>query len=336
MRWKPLMIAAAVLPFTLGVWGCRRAAQKTGGPVEVTVWHPMGGDEGKALQRVVDRYNRAHPGVVVRLVYTPTDNSTNQKFFTSIAAGKPPDITFVDATQDGQWVEQGALMPLDDYVRRSGLKASDFFPPVWDQALYKGHIWSLVYCADPNFAFAWNKAAFRKAGLDPNRPPRTIAELDAMARKLTVVRGSRIEAMGIIPWAQYGSANSVFTWGWAFGGRFYDDRAKKVTADDPKIVAALTWMTGYAKRLGITRINSSASGWGSGVADPFITGQVAMRCMHLATLKDVKRYAPGLEMGLAPMPGMPDGEIGSSWIGGWSLAMPKGCKHPDEAWAFMH
>ena len=33
-------------------------------------------------------------------------------------------------------------------------------------------------CADPNFAFEWNKRVFRQVGLDPEKPPTTIAELD--------------------------------------------------------------------------------------------------------------------------------------------------------------
>lgn len=325
----PLALLLSVLA------GCGRKPAASGGPVEITVWHPWGGDQGKALRRIADRFEKSHPAIRVRLVYTPTDLSTNQKFFTAIAANKPPDVSFVDGTQDGQWAEWGALTALDDYIRRDNVRAGDYVPPCWNQAVYKGRVWSLTYCADPNFAFVWNKDAFRKAGLDPDTPPRTIADVDRMAKKLTTFDGTRIKTLGIIPWGQYGSANSVFTWGWAFGGDFFDTKTDTVTADNPRVVDALTWMVGYAKRLGIERINSAASGWGSEAQDPFITGQVAMRCAHISTIKDFERYAPHLDYGIAPLPGMPDGEIGSSWVGGWSVALPKGCKHPEEAWQFV-
>jgi multiple sugar transport system substrate-binding protein len=324
------MLATAV-----AIAGCGPRHLAAAGPVEITVWHPWGGDQAKALRRIADRFEKSHRNIRVRLVYTPTDLSTNQKFFTAIAANKPPDVSFVDGTQDGQWAEWGALTPLDEYIRRDHVRAEDYYPPCWNQAVYKGRVWSLTFCADPNFAFVWNKDAFRKAGLDPNTPPKTMADVDRMAQKLTTFQNGRITALGIIPWAQYGSANSVFTWGWAFGGRFYDAKTQRITANDPRVVDALTWMMTYAKRLGIERINSTASGWGSEAQDPFITGQVAMRCAHISMMKDLKRYAPHLDYGIAPLPGMPNGEIGSSWVGGWSVALPKGCKHPEQAWQFV-
>ncbi|HOC31386.1 MAG TPA: ABC transporter substrate-binding protein [Armatimonadota bacterium] len=334
---------SAVLPLVLIVAcllllpACNQKTPTSGGPTEITVWHPWGGDLGKQTQRLVDRYHASQNRVRVRLVFTPTDLSTNQKFFTAIAANKPPDVAFVDGTQDAQWAEWGALTPLDDFVKRDNVRAGDYFPPCWKQALYKGRIWSLTYGADPNFVFCWNKDAFRRAGLDPENPPRTIAELDAMAEKLTTFDGKgRIKTLGIIPWGQYGLANSLFTWGWAFGGSFYDEETQTITASDPRVVKALEWMVSYGNDLGITRINASTSGWGNQANNPFITGQLAMQCVHITTLKEIKRYAPDLDFGITSLPGTPDGEIGSSWVGGWSVALPRGCPHPEEAWHFIH
>jgi len=331
--------AALVALVVLASTGCRRNRPAADDRVEITVWHPWGGDLAKDLRRLADRFEEAHPNIRVRLVYTPTDLSTNQKFFTAIAANKPPDVAYVDGTQDAQWAEWGALTPLDDFIARDGVRAEDYFEPCWKQADYKGRIWSLTYGADPNFVFCWNKDAFRKAGLDPERPPRTIAEVDAMAEKLTTFdRAGRIKTLGIIPWGQYGSANSVFTWGWAFGGGFYDEKTGTITANDPSVLKAMEWMVGYGDRLGITRINASTSGWGNQANNPFITGQLAMQCVHITTLTEIKRYAPDLDFGMTVLPGIPEdqgGEMGSSWIGGWSMALPRGCRHPEEAWEFV-
>lgn len=333
---RVVAFAGLIVLAVLGLAGCHGGEAVTGGPVELTLWHPWGSDQAKGLQRIVDRYHRTQKRIRVRLVFTPTDLSTNQKFFTAVAAGKPPDASFVDGTQVAQWAEWGALLPLDKYIAASGVRPDEYYDPCWKQALYGGHVWAMTYCADPNFAFCWNKDMFRHAGLDPNRPPRTIAELDQIATKLTQDQGGRLATLGIIPWNQYGSANSVFTWGWAFGGKFYDEQAQRITANDPKIVQAVTWMVSYAKKLGITRINSTTSGWGAGASDPFITGNLAMRCMHISSLKDTTKYAPDMDYGIAPLPGTPDGEIGSSWVGGWLLGLPRGSAHPAEAWDFLH
>lgn len=334
MRLKTLCLT--VIFACLSTSGCNRKEQVAAGPVEITVWHPWGSDGVRDLQKAIDRYHASQNRVRVRLVFMGSDLSSNQKLFTAIAAKTPPDAAFVDGTQDSQWSNWNALETLDKYIQRDHVKPDDFYPPCWRQSLYQGHVWSVTYCADPNFAFYWNKDTFRKAGLDPNRPPRTIAELDKMAAACTKDKDGNLESIGIIPWNQYGSANSVFTWGWAFGGKFYDDKTQTVTANDPKVVKALEWMVGYAKRLGITRIASTTSGWGADANSPLNTGQLAMACVHISTAKQIKKYAPNIEFGIAPLPGMPDGEIGSSWVGGWSLAIPKGSRHADAAWDFLH
>lgn len=315
--------------------GCSSRPTNSGGAKEITVWHPWGQDYSKKLQRVVDRYHKTQQRVRVRLVYTPTDLSTNQKFFTAVAAGKPPDASFVDGTQVAQWAEWGAIEPLDKYIQRDGVRPEDFYAPSWKQAQYRGKVWALTYCADPNFAFCWNKALFKKAGLNPDRPPRTIEELDRLAQTLTQDKDGRLLSVGLIPWDQYGAANSLFTWGWAFGGKFYDERAQRITANDPRVVKALEWMVSYSKRMGITRVNSATSGWGTGASNPFITGNLAMRSVHISTLQEMKQYAPNLDYGIAPLPGSPDGEIGSSWVGGWLMAIPRGSAQPEAGWDFM-
>ncbi len=61
-----------------------------------------------------------------------------------------------------------------------------------------------------------------------------------------------------------------------------------------------------------------------------------MACVHISTLNDLKKYGPDLDYGLAPLPGAADGEIGSSWVGGWLLGLPRGSRHPEEGWDFIH
>ncbi|MCE5198108.1 MAG: ABC transporter substrate-binding protein [Armatimonadota bacterium] len=302
---------------------------------EIIVWHSWGGAQKELLSRVIDEFNRSHPNIHARALFTPIETGSSQKFFTAVAANRPPDVIFTDGMQTIAYAEQGALLPLDKYAGRSGVKPSDYFAPSWNQNYYKGHVWGLTYCADPNFALAWNKKVFREAGLDPNKPPRTIEELDKYNDKLTVKKDGRIVRMGIVPWGQYGTANSLFTWGWAFKGRFYNDKTHKVTLNDPGVFRAFAWMVNYAKKFDVTKINAFSSGFGSRDQDPFYTGQIAMKCMHISCIEDIKQYAPNLDYGVAGMPAPKGGELNSSWIGGWCLAIPKGSKKADAAWEFI-
>lgn len=301
----------------------------------ITLWHPWGGTQKERLTGIIDEFNKTHPHIYVEPLFTPTDLGSNQKFFTAVVANKAPDVVFVDGTQTAAWAEQGAIMPLDKLVKRDCIKPCDYFTPCWKQNCYKGHVWALTYCADPNFAFAWNKSIFRKVGLDPEKPPRTIEELDRYNNIITKVQNGKIVRIGIIPWSQYGNANATFTWGWAYRGSFYDPSANKITANNPNVVKALEWMISYSKKFDIRKVNAFAAGFGSREQDPFITGKLAMKCLHISEIDNIRVYAPNLDYGLCGLPAPRGGEENSSWVGGWCLGLPKGSKHPKAGWEFI-
>lgn len=304
-------------------------------PSEIVIWHTWGGTQKELFEKVVKEFEKTHPNIKVKVVFAPNDLSNNQKFFSAVTAGKPPDVTFVDGPQVSEWAEQGALQPLDSKVTAARIKPDDYFTPCWKQNYYDGHVWAVTYCADPNFGFAWNKKAFRDAGQDPNNPPATIEDMDKLAEKLTR-RGKRgITSIGIIPWGQFGNANSMYTWGWAFGGKFYDEKTHKVTANDPKNVKALEWMCSYAKKYGLNDICSLQQGFGNLDRNPFYIGQLGMTCLHIAQVADIRKYAPRLDYGLCYIPSPPGGEAHSSWIGGWCMALPRGSRKPELGWEFI-
>lgn len=301
----------------------------------VRVWHPWGGVMVPRFKRITEAFEKAHPHIKLLPVYTQNNLSTNQKFFTAVAAGTPPDVTFVDGPQVASWAEWGALEPLGARVRSAGIKAEEYFPPTWRQTEYKDEVWALTYSADPNFGFAWNRDAFRKAGLNPDSPPTSIDELSELSERLTRIDRGVIHQIGLIPWAQYGPANSMFTWGWVFGGEFYDPEARKITADHPRIVKALEWMVSYAKNYDPEKIASLQQGFGTAESNPFYSGQLAMQCLHIGGVGDIERYAPDLDYGITYIPAPEGGEQRSSWVGGWCMSIPKGARNPDDAWEFI-
>src|SRR6202011_4464778 len=118
----------------------------------------------------------------------------------------------------------------------------------------------------------YNKTQMSAAGLDPNKPPTTTDELDAMADKLTIKSGAKTTQMGFVPWAMQGS---LYTYGWIFGGEFYDPAKDVVTLDHPQIIKALEWMVSYAKKYNVDTIDQYAQAFGNNEQDPFVAGLVA-------------------------------------------------------------
>jgi Bacterial extracellular solute-binding protein len=151
-----------------------------------------------------------------------------------------------------------------------------FDPNVYALGQYKQKTYGLSYRAG-DFCVLYNKQHFKEAGLDPQKGPATIAELDSYAEKLTRRGpGGRIDRMGFLP---NSDENQFWLFGTVFGGKFYDAQSQKVTADDPNLVRALEWFQSYPKKYGSKKVAAFQSGLSSERAqnlDPFIAGKLSL------------------------------------------------------------
>lgn len=304
----------------------------------VQFWHPWTGEYADALTEVVAEFNKTHPQIRVLPLFMPSGAGEFMKFFIAVAGGVPPDVVVVDGTLVASWAELGTLQPLEDRLARAGIKAEDFWGPSWKQCQYAGHSWALSAAADANFALVWNKSLFRQAGLDPERPPRTLKELEEYSLKLTQHdEQGYIKRLGIMPTYTSDPANTLLTWGWIFGGEFFNEETNEFTCDSPRVVKSLEWLL-YMRDLhgGKEKLRAFQSGFGEAVQNPFYLGKLAMHISYIAETQNIHKFAPNLEYGIAPMPGPEDGEIGSAWLGGWTIAIPKGNRgHDDQAFELI-
>lgn len=339
-RVKNILLAIAVFSVALYAFYPLDARRSPAGPgaIELQFWHPWTGQYADDLVEVVAEFNRTHPGIHVNPLFMPTGAGENMKFFVSVAGGVPPDVVFVDGAQVASWANMGVLRPLDDFLNQAGITRGDYFDPSWEQCEYNGKIWALPAAADPNFALVWNKHHFRQAGLDPERPPRTIEELEEYALRLTRFDAKgQIERLGFLPtFVPHGSI-AVLTWGWAFGAEFYNEKTQEFTCDDPHAVEAMEWVLHMLNRYGgHEKVLNFESGFGFSAQEPFIQRDLSMSIAYLPYAQDIVRFAPDLEFGLAPMPRKAGVEEGPEWIGGWTMAIPFGRRgHEKEAFELI-
>lgn len=310
--------------------GCNRPAVNSDGRIHVRVWSMWGGDEEKVFQNVVDVYNRAHPKVVVENLGSVDDNKTVR----ALVAGVPPDLfTIADPSTLGALVANDALLPLDEMFRRSGLKESDYTRASLSQCRYQGRLYAIPYLVDC-IVLLYNKKLFRDAGLDPERPPRTLEELEADCRKLTV-RGSdgRLKRIGLRP----PDAINVLA---IYGGRYFDPSTGRITADDPRHREAVAM---YKELMDAQGGNEAVETFAQAFANqqgsynPFFMGQVAMTFNGQWNTYWIKKYRANIDYGVAPLPypsKYPE-RVGTAWLGGNLFCIPKETRHVKEAWEFL-
>lgn len=300
----------------------------------INFYSVFGGEEFKGWVKLVEAFEKTQEDIGVKITYSP-GHADNPKLLTAIAGGNSPDVATMTPFSTAQWAELGVMTDLTQYVQKDGLTKDEFFPTAWSDMNWKGKVWQVQWDADPNFPLFWNKDLFEKVGLDADTPPKTIEEVDEFSAKINQIKNGKVTQIGMIPWDTYGASNSLFTWGWAFGGEFYDPDKEEVTPDNDNVVKALEWMVGYAKKLGGPDKVAVAPPNLQG--PPFATGKIGMAPLVTPNFRDLKKYAPDMKVGTGLLPNGPGvtkpGAAG--WLGGWSICIPAGSKNPDAAWEFI-
>ncbi len=271
------------------------------GKIHLTYWEKWTRFEGQAMQNVVDAFNRSQDRIVVHM---HTFGAIDRKVLAATAGGNPPDLAGLWASNVVPFAERRALSPLDEHIAASGLPADHWLTVYADLCRHAGHTWAVPTTPSAT-ALYWNKALFRAAGLDPERPPTTIAELDAMAERLTRTDvGGNITQMGFLP-----NEPDWFVWSYPlwFGGTLFDGR--EITATHANNAAALEWIQSYPRRYQTARIKRFTSGFGnfSSPQNPFFAGKIAMVLHGVWLHSYIRQYAPGMDYGVAPWPKTPNG-----------------------------
>jgi multiple sugar transport system substrate-binding protein len=319
----------------------RPAAQATSVATKTTVqlWGTWNAEDPEMMKKLVPAFEAANPGITVSYTEADTAPTTqaSDKLVQAINAGTPPDADYFDRFIVTSWAAQGLLTDLTSYAAADKLTKDLFLKEAWDEATWAGKLYATPVATDFRMLY-YNTAHFQEVGLDPAKPPASISELDLYAAKLTKKGDSGYSRLGFLPWAYQGW---LYTWGWLWGGEFYDSAANKVTANDPKIVAALDWMTTYATRDGIAAVDSfvqpfhAGGGWASAEKHAFLNQQLSMVCegdWEISNFQRLMKPEQFQAWDVAPLPQAPGGPRTSTWGGGWSVVVPRGARQTEASW----
>ncbi|MBB6429126.1 ABC-type glycerol-3-phosphate transport system substrate-binding protein [Algisphaera agarilytica] len=323
------------------------------GRIIVTYWEKWAGFEGDAIQSVIDDFNVSQDRIFVQRL---TVSQIEHKLLLATAGGNPPDLAGLWDRNVATLAEKGALTPLNRRLEQGGIQKQDYLPSLWSLCEHRGFMWALP-TTPATTALHWNKAMFREAGLDPEIPPVTLAELDEMAERLTyveVIRGGEPVQLYYPELTEQEKAAKDFRllrvgfnpnepgwwneqWGAWFGAELWDG-GDVVTATHPANIEAMSWFGSYTEKYGIVNYQrfGDSTGEFASPQNPFLDGRVAMVMQGVWMYNFIDQYAPALDWGAAPFPAKGD-LIGQniSLISSDVVVIPRGAKNIDEAFEFM-
>ena len=153
--------------------------------VEINWWHAMSGSNGKLVDAIVKDFNAAHPGIELKALYTGSYEETMTKYVAAYRARTAPSLVQVYEVGTQQMLSSGAVIPVHEIPGMVGESWdwAQYVIPITNYYSTDGKLWSMPFNSSTAMLY-YNKDLYAKAGLDPNKPPKTWAELEVHGKKL--------------------------------------------------------------------------------------------------------------------------------------------------------
>ena len=281
---------------------------------------------GDSFKEVVKAYNAGHENKV-ELTEVPFAELV-QKYATAIAGGQAPDALSLDLIYTPAFAAAGQLEDLTDWS-----KALPYFnslsPSHVKLGTYEDKIYGLPLTVETSI-FAWNKDLYKKAGLDPEKAPKTWEEITANAEK--------IRALGGDTYGFYFSGGGcggcmIFTFTpltWGAGADILSADGKTATLDTPQMRKAVDI---YRNMVEKDLVPAGAASDNGVNFLSFTNGKIGQQSLGAFAIGTLVTQHPEIDFGVTLIPGV-DGKP-SSFAGGDNFVVTKGTPRLEEVKEFL-
>jgi multiple sugar transport system substrate-binding protein len=298
---------------------------------KLTIWVGWSARELNEFKKVVAEYDKKNAAVEVSVVGSINDD----KITAALRSGNVPDVVSSFTSQNvGVYCPSGGWIDLDPYLKRDKINTKIFPATTRYYTQYKGTRCALPLLADA-YGFYYNKQLFKKAGL--TRPPRTLAELTAYAKKLTTRKADgSLDVVGYDPFFGF-YQNSIGAYQPLVGAKYFDSSGKSALAKDPAWSTLLRWQKNLVDYYGHDKLVKWQTGAGDEWSAPhaFGRGKLAMMIDGEWRVAFLAADHKGLAYGTAPMPVGKKSLYGAGYVNGTIIGIPKGGDNQEEAWKLV-
>ena len=162
------------------------SAQGAVAQTEIQWWHAMGGNLGEVVNDLAAGFNKSQSEYKVNPVYKGSYTETLTAAIAAFRAKQAPHIVQVfEVGTANMMAAKGAVYPVYQLMAdaKEPFDPKSYIGPVYGYySTTDGKLLSMPFNSSTPVLY-WNKELLSKAGLDPNKPPKTWPELGEMAKK---------------------------------------------------------------------------------------------------------------------------------------------------------
>ncbi|HEX5497840.1 MAG TPA: extracellular solute-binding protein [Thermomicrobiales bacterium] len=338
--------AAGALALAGGARGLLPSGASAQDKTTIVFWTPGGSPTYcDAHTQIAADYTASQPNVTVNFQCGTNGDTAMERLLGAIAAGNPPDGTVVWDTPVSLGV-QGAVEPLDDYMKTAKYAGVDNWPPdVLASCQIDGKTWGLPVTAG-TYGIWYNQELFESKGIpsDPDSFPKTWDDFRKLSKEFTHWDGDRLVSAGWVFPTPIDFAPTLPIWSALNGGQLYDAANQKYTIDAESNVAMLDYFVSwldeeYKGDFSQVQRTGSWEGYPSPDGQPpqFQAGNQGFIEEGSWYMGDFYAYGePAFtKWNVASYPVGPGGsKTNSGYWPNW-LVIPKGAHHPDEAFGYL-
>lgn len=156
-------------------------------PIEIQFWHGLTGPAVEMFARYADDFNKSQSEYKVNVAFKGQYPEQRAAAVAAFRAGSPPHVMqMFDAGSGDMMSARNAIVPVSDVFQKAGLTfdpAAFIAPARGYYGLPDGRLLSMPFNVSTTILF-YNKDAFAKAGLDPEKAPATWPEVLDAAKKI--------------------------------------------------------------------------------------------------------------------------------------------------------
>jgi sn-glycerol 3-phosphate transport system substrate-binding protein len=180
--------------------------------VEIQWWHSMTGKLNDKVDEIANKFNASQSDYKVTPVFKGQYDESMTAAIAAYRAGNPPQILQVFEVGTAQMMSaKGAIKPVYQLMKESG---ENFDPKAFVGAVYgyyadtHGNLLSMPFNSSTQVLYI-NNDAFKKAGLDPKKPPKTWPE---MAQAMAKLKASGAACAFTTGWQSWVQLESFSAW----------------------------------------------------------------------------------------------------------------------------
>jgi sn-glycerol 3-phosphate transport system substrate-binding protein len=290
---------------------------------EIVWWHAMSGALEGWVNDLAKNFNESQTEYKVVPVLKGSYDEAMTAAVAAFRAGNAPDILQVfEVGTATMMASKNVIMPVTEVMKTGGIQ---FNPAAYIPAVVgyytapNGEILSFPFNSSTTVLY-YNKDAFKAAGLDPEKPPVTWADMESVMNKLKASGSTCPFTTSWMSWTQLESFSAWHDTEFATLGNGMLGLNTRLTFNSPLHVRHIGNLEKWSKD-GLFKYNGRASA----ATNSFVSGDCAMIMGSSATYADVKRSGK-FAFGITALPYYADvkGAPQNTVIGGASLWVMRG------------